>query len=357
MNRLSVTKLLLFILLAFGSLHAIAQPPKKTGHGQVKNIYRGFEITADLTEKDFVDLKKYGVNLVRVMFADNKLISKALPYEYNETEFKKLDNIIMLCHKYGIRVVIDPHTFPGLKNDYTTSYDDEFWKRKDLQDKLVEMWKKISDRYKANGKVIFGYDLLNEPYVPDSEIWYDLVARIIKVIRNNGDDHTIIIEPNDLNENGRWISRNKHLARFKLPDDDNIMVSPHFYEPHEYTHQLVSPSYGRISYSNPKLNAKAIVQKEISLIREFQLAHPKVPVYIGEFSVSRIAGDSNEYLKDVIDACEKYGWHWTYHAFRESFYWDPEMPVGTLEILPRNNNEKRITLLKSYFLKNKQAEF
>ena len=357
MNRLSGIKLLLCIILALEFLNAAAQPSEKRGSGPVKNIYRGFEITGDLTEKDFVDLKNYGVNLVRVMFADNKLISKTPPYEHNETEFKKLDNIIMLCHKYGIRVVIDPHTFPGLKNDYTTSFDDEFWKQQELQDKLVEMWKKISDRYKTNGEVIFGYDLLNEPYVPDSEIWYNLVARITKVIRDNGDDHTIIIEPNDLNENGKWISRNKNLAKLRLPDDDNIIVSPHFYEPHEYTHQLVSPSYKRVSYNDPELNAKAIVQKEIALIREFQLAHPKVPIYIGEFSVSRIAGDSNEYLKDLIDACEKYGWHWTYHAFRESFYWDPEMPVGTLEILPRNSNEKRITLLKKYFLRNKQLKF
>lgn len=315
--------------------------------------YRGFEITADLTEKDIADIKNYGANIVRVMFADNKLISKNPPYDYNETEFKKLDNIIMHCYKYGIRVVIDPHTFPGLKNDYTTGYDDELWKNKELQDKLVEMWKKISDRYKNNGDVIFGYDLLNEPYVPDSKIWYNLVARITKVIRDNGDNHTIIIESNDLNDKGVWISRNKNLANLQLPNDNNIMVSPHFYEPHEYTHQLVNPSSKRVNYNDTKLNAKAVVQKEINLIRSFQLAHPKVPIYIGEFSVSRIAGDSNEYLKDLIDACEKYGWHWTYHAFRESYFWDAEMPLSTLEILPRSPNAQRISMLKQYFKRNK----
>lgn len=337
-------------------MNANAQPSKKLKPDTGKNTYGGFEITADLTEKDIADLKNYGANIVRVMFADNKLISKTPPYEYNETEFKKLDNMIMLCYKYGIRIVIDPHTFPGFKNDYTTSYDDEFWKSPDLQNRFVELWKKISDRYKANGDVIFGYDLLNEPYVPDSKIWYDLVARVTKVIRDNGDKHTIIIEPNDLNSNGKWISRNKNLANLQLPDDDNIIVSPHFYEPHEYTHQLVSPSSKRVNYNDPVLNAKTIVQNEIALIREFQLAHPTIPIYIGEFSVSRIADDSNEYLKDLIDACEKYGWHWTYHAFRESYFWDPEMRIGTLEILPRNGNEKRIMLLKKYFKKNKKEK-
>ncbi len=316
-------------------------------------MLRGFEITADLNESDIIDLKNYGANLVRVMFADDKLISKTEPHIYNETAWKKLDYMIMHCKKYGIKLVINPHTFPGFSNDYTTNPADDFWTNTKLQDEFVKMWKAISDRYKHNTDVIWGYDLLNEPAVKDPAIWNNLVRRLVKTIRDNDDNTPIIIEAFVLVKNGKYQSRNETLDLLELPDNSNIIFSTHFYEPHEYTHQMVSPGYKKMGYNEPGLNAKQMVQEDIQRIRSFQLKHPNLPVYIGEFSVSRIATDGNDYLKDLIDACERYGWHWTYHAFRESYYWDAEMADGTLEILPRTQEASRITLLKSYFKKNK----
>ena len=345
---------LLSLMITFLCLGGYSMKPQqkqfKSQTSSKTDLYRGFEITADLTDQDFKDLKSYGANIIRVMFSDNKLISKSPPYEYNEVEFKKLDRMIMLCATYDLKIVIDPHTFPGIKDDYTTHFKDEFWSNKELQDKFVEMWKKISDRYKNNVDVIFGYDILNEPSVTNPEIWFDLVNRVTKVIRDNGDKNAIIVEAYSLFNDKGYSPRNNTLENLKLPDDDNIIMSTHFYEPHEYTHQLVISGYDEMTYDKP---TKAIVQKDIDLIRAYQLQHPEIPIYIGEFSVSRIAGDSNEYLKDLIDACEKYGWHWTYHAFRESYYWDSEMPNGTLNILPRTSDSPRIQLLKSYFNKNK----
>ena len=49
-------------------------------------------------------------------------------------------------------------------------------------------------------------------------------------------------------------------------------------------------------------------------------------MYLGEFSVVRWAPHNSavRYLGDVVDFCEKNGWSWSYHAFREFHGWSLE---------------------------------
>lgn len=347
----------LFFSLAAGlSLLIFSCSGKDTGTVQpplpeTDKMMRGFSVTSRVTEQDIKDLKADQVNIVRVVYGYYKLISKTSPYNYNEDEFDNLDRVIDLCEKYGIRIVINPHTVPGLENDYTCSPFDSFWTTETYQDILVDLWKKISDRYKSRGSVIFGYDLLNEPFVPnDQEIWNNLVARITRVIRDNGDQHPLIIEPSGYQATGVWIDRIANLPALKLPEDDSIIVSPHVYDPLEYTHQAVISTYPEISYQS--VGGKAALEKSLQPIVDFQRKYPNVRIYIGEFSVARIATDGDQYIKDAIDLFEKNKWHWTYHSFREAYPWDAEMPLGTNDALPRSSSASRITLLKTYFLKN-----
>lgn len=331
-------------------------PPPPPPPGVVKDdMMRGFNVTSRVTEQDIKDLKAYGANIIRVVYGYYKLISKTSPYAYNESEFDNLDRIIGLCEKYGLRIILDPHTAPGLESsDYTCSPNDAFWTNTSYQDIFVNLWKKISDRYKNKGGVIFGYDLLNEPFVPnDQEIWNKLAARLTKMIRDNGDKHPVIIEPHGYQATGVWIERVANLNALKLPVDDSMIVSPHVYDPLRYTHQMVISSYPQITYNS--IGGKTALINSLKPIVDFQKSHPNVRILIGEFSVARIATDGDEFIKDAIDFFEQNKWHWTIHSFREAYPWDVEMPLGSNDAKPRSATASRISLLKTYFAKNKNG--
>jgi aryl-phospho-beta-D-glucosidase BglC (GH1 family) len=356
-NRLLVCLLMMFTFSFCNcgdkDKRGIDPPPPEPPANTKDEMLRGFNVTSRVTEQDIKDLKAYGANIVRVVYGYYKLISKTSPYNYNEAEFENLDRVIGLCEKYGIRVVINPHTAPGLESsDYTCSPNDPFWTSTEYQDILANLWKKISDRYKSKGSVIFGYDLLNEPFVPnDQEIWNRIVARLTKLIRDNGDKHPVIIEPHGFQAPGVWIERVANIGALKLPADDSIIVSPHVYDPLRYTHQEVIASYPKISYN--AVGGKAALENSLKPIVDFQKKYPHVRIFIGEFAVARSATDGDEFIKDAIDFFEKNKWHWTIHSFREAYPWDVEMPLGTNDMKPRSTTASRITLLKKYFEKNK----
>ena len=88
---------------------------------------------------------------------------------------------------------------------------------------------------------------------------------------------------------------------------------------------------------------------------EFQQAF-NVHMYVGEFSAIRWApGDSAyNYLRDVIELFEEYGWDWSYHAFREWDGWSVEHGSDPESHQPASEPTDRQELLLKYFARNKK---
>jgi hypothetical protein len=100
---------------------------------------------------------------------------------------------------------------------------------------------------------------------------------------------------------------------------------------------------------------KSQLRHVLQPVVDFQKKH-NAKIYIGEFSAARWApGDSAyNYLKDVIELFEEYGWDWTYHAFREWHVWNVEYSDGSSSMEPSKTPGKRQLLLRSWFDKNKK---
>ena len=65
------------------------------------------------------------------------------------------------------------------------------------------------------------------------------------------------------------------------------------------------------------------LREQLRPVREFQLKH-QAKIYVGEFSAVRWAAGREQYIADLIDLFEEYGWDWSYHAFREWSGWSVE---------------------------------
>jgi hypothetical protein len=132
-------------------------------------------------------------------------------------------------------------------------------------------------------------------------------------------------------------------------DAPNLIYSVHAYAPIEYTHQGVMSNH-RLEWRYPgeiqgeKWDRDAL-RKDLQQIRDFQVKH-KVPIFVGEFSAVAWAPGREQYLSDLIDIFEEFGWDWTYHAFREWAGWSLECTAGKpLEFKPSSQNPALQTVL------------
>jgi aryl-phospho-beta-D-glucosidase BglC (GH1 family) len=325
--------------------------------------YRGADTKPTITEEDVRDFASFGGNLLRVTSNPRPLMRKEPPFEIDEANFALLDKLIDAGEKHGVAIVIDPHTTPGTQATTTTGPKDLLWSDFSWHDHLIRLWDNIARRYKDRGKVIAGYDLLNEPSIPNGGAagtpadWNLLVRKLVKTIRTVDKSHTIIIEPPTIRmADGKYLNRLLGMEYLEAPPDDNVVYSPHMYEPHEFTHQGVQGRPEPVPYPGEirgKRWDRATIEETLAPVVAFQ-QKVKAPIFMGEFSAPRWKSEeANRYLRDVIEVCERNGWSWAYHAYRESEIWDAEMDNEDRTRKQRLPSTPRLDMLKSFWRKSR----
>ena len=264
---------------------------------------------------------------------------------------EECDKALVVCERYGIKVLVDLHTPPGGRSGGGVC---RMFQEKCYQDKLIEVWDKIARRYKGR-QVVYAYDLLNEAVegvVADGPLnWRDLATKAAETIRAVEPGKPVVFEPSPWGGPDGFDT----LEPLEL---DRVIYSFHMYRPHNFTHQGVYNNETGIVYPgriDGELWNKERLKEEMLPAIEFQEEF-NVHMYVGEFSVIRWApGDSGYYyLRDVIDLFEEYGWDWSYHAFREWDGWSVEHGPDRNDHSPTKVPSKRMELLLSWFAKNQQ---
>ncbi|MBK1875508.1 glycoside hydrolase family 5 protein [Pelagicoccus mobilis] len=328
-----------------------------------EKTYRGANCGPHLTEQDVADFADYGGNLLRVAFPTLLFRYLEAPYDFNEEAFTELDRILALGEKYDVDILIDPHRYPGMIFPWTTFASDEFWKDFKYHDLFIETWTEIATRFGSKYDSIAGYDLINEPAllrggnIGQARDLNLLYQKTVAAIREIDPDTYIVLASPRLRYGDQVVSYNNGIFYLQLPDDPNLVVETHMYTPQSLTHQDFWDREGKlIDYPgviDGRLWNADTVAENFQEVIEFQ-KKTGVPIFIGEFSVTRWRGESgDQYVKDVIDLAEAHGFHWAYHAYRESPIWDPEMSNTDKSDESRSPNAPRIELLKSYWQQNK----
>lgn len=322
-----VERFLLVFLLCFSLAHSVLASEFPV---------RGMTADARITLEDLRAYKKAGGQTLRVSFANAPLAGTEKPYAINGDSFRVLDVLVKNSRDLGVKVILDPHSFPGVKGRYTTVPDDELWTSPDAQKAVVQLWELIARRYVNDSDVLVGYDLMNEPSIDLRPVrgqgkrsWNSLVAEIVKVVRGVDKDRILIIEPcTGFDKNGRWINRLEGMNYLDPVPDSNVVYSPHYYLPKEFTHQGVFKDFP-VGVSYPGVIEGVFwdrdeLKRRLLPVLDFQIRN-KATIYVGEFGSSCWAGKGRQqYIRDLVNIFEELGWGWTYHAYRESFIWSPE---------------------------------
>lgn len=179
----------------------------------------GAERVCFITKQDFLNVKSLGVDVVRLPIYIEFYTSKEKNWIIPDFVYECLDNFIEWAKELDLSVIFDFHN-----NTVVGSFTPE-----DIDETLIPIWTQLAGRYKNVYNKLF-FEIYNEPHEIDLTIWGNALLKTIKTIREIDKEHYLIVGGGD------W---NSFESLTKLPDlqDDKILYTFHFYEPHLFTHQ------------------------------------------------------------------------------------------------------------------------
>jgi len=335
-------------------------PTEKTAFGGRR--LRGFSMSLGQTSIQPVELEivhnQWNANVVNLYLRGEKMTWEHL--------MEKLPSFLDQAEKLKMSVVLSAQPFANPNNapDPKMSGKEKsaaFWANEDNLKINIERWRDVA-RICKDRKLEVRYNFLSEPldwndfpsFAKKSPEWSQ---KLIDAIREVDSHSAIIVEagPGGL----CW-----GYKKFPLLKGKNIVYSAHSYQPHEYTHQgikdltmtdLANP-YMKTQVPWPSLMSGKLwdsdrLKLDLMPLFCFQQKH-KVPVFVGELSVARWAPNADRYLADNISVLERFGWDWTYHAWKENPIWSVEYEETYPNAKKAESETKRAEVLRQMFKPN-----
>ena len=300
-------------LLTLPALAAAADP--LSAAEQVAQMKRGVNIVGydplwqdpakgRFKPRHFKIIKDGGFDTVRINLYGFRHMNDKL--ELSPAWYATLDGLVTEAVKQGLNVVLDEH-------DYERCHEDTARCRQ----LVLAFWSQVAEHYK-NAPNLVMFEILNEPNRAMNDVWNSVLADALAVIRKTNPTRNVVIGPAFWN-NISW------LPKLELPASDrHIIVTVHYYEPHEFTHQGASwgdPEWRKLSgvrWGSPADLAK--LGERFDEAQAWARKHDR-PILLGEFGAYDKAPqeDRIKYTAAVARAAEKRGWAFTYWQFDSNF--------------------------------------
>ena len=312
-NLIFKSVILIFIILisnnAFSQDAFVWAQNKKLGRG-VNIIGYDNAFWTDYTngrfkEKYFKMIKDAGFSNIRVNLHAFSHMDSA--YKFNPKWLETLDWVVKKGLEAKLMVILDMH-------EYNAMADDPIEKK----EMFLSVWKQLAPRYKDQPSNVL-FEILNEPNQKLTvELWNTYLAEALKIIRETNPNRTVIIGP------GNW-NGIESLSTLILPkDDQNIIVTCHFYHPMKFTHQGApwskeTKDITGIKWTGSKEEVDE-VETKLGVAAKWSKENNR-PIFLGEFGAYD-KGDMDSrarYTSFVARTAEKLDFSWGYWQFDSDF--------------------------------------
>ncbi len=358
---LKITASIAFCLSTFFALHtqASAKPATPT-FNQGVNICHWLSQCFDhpygadwFTEKDVAWISEQGFDHIRYPI-DARLWLKP-DGTLDPEKLKPFEEAIIWTRKRHLGIILDVHFLPGA--DFNNGGDGRAFVDPVMQDKVVQIWRDIAARF-ANEPADLRFEIINEPVAPENKQLNVLNKKVLAAIRETNPTRMVYVTSN------RW-SMFSTIEDMEVPEDPNIAITVHYYEPAVFTHQNAPwvftrtgvepiPFPGKVPdltpFFNPGDYRLADSGKVYTVEQDVDAAFAKLAqwieknaagreVLLGEFGVYKAADDASmrNWIKAVTAACRRHNMAWCYWGYRSDEFgvvgWDgkPRAVLGVLK--------------------------
>jgi endoglucanase len=247
------------------------------------------------------------------------------PYTINDSFFNRIKQVVDSALNSGLYVMLNMHHHGELNND-----------PKGQEARFLAQWAQIAEYFKDYpNKLLF--EILNEPHGNlTAEKWNELIPQALKEIRKTNEQRIVVIGTANWGGLGG-------LKDLKIPDDANLILTIHYYNPFHFTHQGASwsgeQSKGWLGteWNNTRTEREAVQNDFAPLIARSK--EEGIPVHIGEFGAYEKADINSRarwtnYLSRYF---EEQGWSWA--------YWELSAGFGIYNPATKTYNQKLVDAL------------
>ena len=258
-----------------------------------------------VNEADLDTIKAAGFTAVRVPVKWTAHADRDAPYTVDRAFFARIDEVLNWCLNRELAVVLDLHHYDEIHTDPSDAHFD----------RLAGIWRQIATRYQNRPPALV-FEPLNEPSLGlTTQRWSEKFPEVLAAIRETNPTRAVLVGP------GNW-NQIQELPDLTLPNDPDLILTVHTYEPYEFTHQGATwsdnaPPTGR---TWPREGEENEMVAFLNACGAWAGARNR-PVFVGEFGVIRHAPPEARatWTRAMRTEFERRGWSWGYWGFSAEF--------------------------------------
>lgn len=237
------------------------------------------------------------------------------PYAIDPEFLKRIKSVVDKAIENEMYIIVNMHHHEALiKNPLGQ------------KERFLAQWKQIAEYFKDYPDYLL-FEVLNEPNDQmTAALWNRFAADALAVIRQSNPTRTVLIGTAEWGGIGG-------LSQLQLPDDDNIIVTLHYYNPFEFTHQGAEWSDDMKDVKDIKWYdsqaERTAIHAEFEAVKAFSQVH-NIPIHVGEFGAYNKADLESRVRWTTYLArwFEEQGFSWAYWEFSAGFgIYDPSAKV------------------------------
>lgn len=244
------------------------------------------------------------------------------PYTISESFLERIQTVVDKALAEDMKIIINMHHHEAL-------YEDP----EGQKPRFLSQWEQIAEYFRDYpGDLLF--EVLNEPHGNLSpELWNTFFADALKKIRESNPERFVLMGTADYG----GLSGVPHL---ELPDDENLILSVHYYNPFQFTHQGAdwtgddAEDWLGTEWHGTEAERQTIAS-EFETVIEFSETH-NIPVHVGEFGAYSKADMESRarWTNFCARWFEEQGLSWAYWEFSAGFgIYDPDSDTYHSELV------------------------
>ncbi|MGL4632533.1 MAG: cellulase family glycosylhydrolase [Leadbetterella sp.] len=257
----------------------------------------------------FKIIAEQGLNHVRIpiRWDTPERSDQMAPYKLKSEFLSRVKYVVDLALKENLYVIINMHHHETMFTDPVAN-----------SPKFLAQWEQIAAYFKGyNDRLIF--EVLNEPHDKlTPAVWNPLFKQALAIIRKENPTRAVLIAPT--NYNGL-----SGVPFMDIPNDPNLIISIHYYDPFQFTHQGAewisgdSKKWLGTKWENTRQERNEVKQAFKNLITVAKTKN--LPINIGEFGAYSTADiDSRtKWTNFLARWFEEQGFSWAYWEFSAGF--------------------------------------
>jgi endoglucanase len=229
------------------------------------------------------------------------------PYTVSSTFLNRIKQVVDSALNNGLYAIINMH------------HHDVLFDNPDAQkDRFLAQWKQISEFFSDYPDSLL-FELLNEPHGNlTAAKWNVFLNDALTTIREDSPERIVLIGTAEWGGVGG-------LPSLEIPDDENIILTVHYYNPFQFTHQGAewSGEQSQAWLGTKWLDTETerdVMRQDFAPLKALEL-EKNIPIHIGEFGAySKADIQSREKWTTFLSRYfEELGWSWAYWEFSAGF--------------------------------------